>query len=89
MKFNRGDLVICEYKKINLHQNIKYLRSDGYDTLFKRGFISGTYMNGNYGLMYLVRCDDGQQNYFYEKNINLDVERIRDSKLESLGIKIK
>jgi len=87
MKFNRGDLVICEYKKINLNfDNMGYL---GYDTLFKRGFISGTYMNGNYGLMYLVRCDDGQQNYFYEKNINLDVERIRDSKLESLGIKIK
>ena len=84
MKFKKGDHVICDVKKFNFGWN-----KDGeivYDTKLKNGIISGTTLSGAYGFMYLVKCDNGDQNYFYEEDITLDLLKIRNEKLKELGI---
>lgn len=84
MKFKKGDHVICDVKKFNFGWN-----KDGeivYDTKLKNGIISGTTVSGAYGFMYLVKCDNGDQNYFYEEDITLDLLKIRNEKLKELGI---
>ena len=84
MKFKKGDHVICEVKKFNFGwTNVNELT---YDIKHKNGIISGTTVSGAYGFMYLVKCDNGDQNYFYEENITLDLLKIRNEKLKELGL---
>lgn len=84
MKFKKGDHVICEVKKINWGFNSSNQLI--YDIKLKNGIISGTTVSGAYGFMYLVKCYNGDQNYFYEENITLDLIKIRNDKLKELGI---
>lgn len=84
MKFKKDDHVICEVKKFNFGwTNVNELT---YDIKHKNGIISGITIKGNSGIMYLVKCDNGDQNYFYEENITLDIIKIREDKLKELGI---
>jgi hypothetical protein len=84
MKFKKGDHVICEVKKFNFGWTS--VNEITYDIEIKKGIISGTTLSGNYGFMYLVKCNNGDQNYFYEDNITLDLIKIREDKLNELGI---
>jgi hypothetical protein len=84
MKFKKGDHVICEVKKFNFgFGNANQLL---YDIEIKKGIISGTTLKGYSGIMYLVKCNNGDQNYFYEDKITLDLIKIREDKLNELGI---
>lgn len=76
LKFNKGDYVICEVKKYHF----------GWEITTKKGIISGTNKEGDYGFLYLVKCDNDDQNYFYEKNISIDIVKTREEKLNKLGI---
>ena len=84
MKFKKGDHVICEVKKFNFSWN--KVSEIMYDITIKKGIISGITVKGNSGIMYLVKCDNGDQNYFYEEDITLDIIKIREDKLKELGI---
>jgi len=85
MKFKKGDHVICEVKKFKfVFGNSNQLT---YDIEIKKGIICGTTVEGYSGIMYLVKCNNGEfQNYFYEDNITLDIIKIREDKLNELGI---
>jgi len=84
LKFNKGDYVICEVKKHDFWAGS--LNHITYKITTKNGIISGTNKEGNYGFLYLVKCDNGDQNYFYEKNISIDIVKTREEKLNKLGI---
>ena len=84
MKFKKGDHVICDVKKFNFDWN--KVGELVYDIKLKNGIISGTTVSGAYGFMYLVKCDNGDQNYFYEENITLNLLKIRNEKLKELGL---
>jgi hypothetical protein len=89
LKFNKGDYVICEVKKHDFDWNGSLNKSHPiltYKITTKKGIISGTNKEGNYGFLYLVKCDNGDQNYFYEKNISIDIVKTRDEKLKQIGL---
>ena len=83
LKFNKGDYVICEVK---MHDFGWALNQITYKITTKKGIISGTNKEGNYGFLYLVKCDNGDQNYFYEKNISIDIVKTREEKLKQIGL---
>lgn len=85
LKFNKGDYVICEVKKHDFGW-AGSLNHITYKITTTKGIISGTNKEGNYGFLYLVKCDNGDQNYFYEKNISIDIVKTREEKLNKLGI---
>jgi hypothetical protein len=86
LKFNKGDYVICEVKKHDFGWPGCSLNQITYKIITKKGIISGTNKEGNYGFLYLVKCDNGDQNYFYEKNISIDIVKTREEKLKQIGL---
>ena len=82
MSFNKGDYVICIVKKFNY----SYHSDKPYDIITKKGIISGTKVGTGTRIMHLVKYEHGDQRYFYEENIELDLVKIRDLKLKELGI---
>jgi hypothetical protein len=83
MIFKKSDYIICIIKKFNFNV-------DGYgyyDVINKKGIISGTFIETSYGkIMYLVKLENGDQRYFYEENIKLDIAKMREIKLKDIGI---
>lgn len=78
----RGDLVICDIKSgLNYKNSLwEWDYKETYGTLL---LIKKSASGSN---MYLVKLDDGRQLYFYDKQIRLDKVRMRQNKLDELGI---
>jgi hypothetical protein len=83
MKFNKNDYIIHSSKMWNVSFDISNFPN--YELEFKHGqIISDEPIKGNYGLLWFIKTDTDEQIYVYENDIEIDIIKTRDIKLNEL-----